>query len=144
MRTNECWDWKWNSLRWYVLRWRRRKSKCSRQLRSFHVCIANVDTLETCNLMSTGRHARNSVQPYVDRFESRYLCRQVRNLLPLSTGRHAWNLLPLLTGRQTCVPLSTGQHARNLCTFVDRSTRSKRDTLCRHVPTLCLSTGRHA
>ena len=93
MRTNECWDWKWNSLRWYVLRWRRRKSKCSRQLRSFHVCICE--------------------------------CRQVRNLLPLPTGR------------QNCVPLSTGRHARNLRTFVDRSTRSKLDTLRRHARNVC-------
>ena len=109
MRTNECWDWTWNSLRWYVLRWRRRKSKCSRQSRSFHVCIRmstrsklatlyrQVDTLETqCNLMSTG----SKVGTFVDRFETCYLCRQVDTL-------------------ETCVPLATGRHARNLIPHVD-------------------------
>ena len=42
-----------------VLRWRRRKSKCSRQLRKSR----QVDTFETCNLMSTG----SKLATFVDR-----------------------------------------------------------------------------
>ena len=77
-------------------------------LRHLHVLFQGL--LSSFDIAFRQEHARNSVEPYVDRFKSWYLCRQVRNLR----------------------------------TFVERSTRSKLDTLCRHVPTLCRSTGRHA